>query len=319
MYRISPDSNDVQSLIDCISKARISSYSNLLKASSDDEAYGFYCWNNEITSRLSLSIGTYEILLRNKIHNVLSYFFFENRKYCNGSLQGNRESCDWYNHIEYAKKVSESIQRELSDINGNLITPPPPPHQVISKLSHGNWRYILKINKTKNGKLLPWDKLLPLIFPNFIGGFSKQGKKDAVLMRMKQIHFLRNRISHFEPVWKFGDLRNEPGDIVIKKSPTDIVGILGRLKTEYKYIIDVMSFISKEAESFYLKTQNHNEINSILDMNGFESFRNKSETINIDLNSENLSKEIEELLAKRKQRNNQLNLTKDGVVIATLR
>ncbi|HGT3827046.1 TPA: Abi family protein [Escherichia coli] len=317
MYRISPE--NISNHINEISSLRIGSYKSFFKTTSDEEAYGIYCWNGELSSRISLAIGIYEVLLRNKIHNCLSEFFFKNKSFYTGTLNGTAESCDWYNHISPTSKFSSYIRKELTNESGNLLSPPPYPHQVISKLSHGKWRYAFKVTTTANGKPIPWDSLLHDIFPEYRSDFKKPSVKEAVYMRLKQVHLLRNRIAHFEPIWKFGELKNEAGNKTLKQAPKNTLECLGRTKTEYKYIVDIISWMSSDMFTFYEQTSNHKETLQLLDLDAINSFKEKSQTIKIDLSSKNLSHEIEDAMSKSKRRNNKVELTKDGKCIAILR
>jgi len=317
MYRISPE--NISNHINEISSLRIGSYKSFFKTASDEEAYGIYCWNGELSSRISLAIGIYEVLLRNKIHKCLSEFFFKNKSFHTGTLNGTMESCDWYNHISTTSKFSSYIIKELTNESGNLLSPPPYPHQVISKLSHGKWRYAFKVTTTANGKIIPWDSLLHDIFPEYRSDFKKPSVKEAVYMRLKQVHLLRNRIAHFEPIWKFGELKNEAGNRTLKQAPKNTLECLGRTKTEYKYIVDIISWMSSDMFKFYEQTINHKETLELLDLNAINSFKEKSQTIKIDLSSEDLSHEIESAMSKSKRRNNKVELTKDGKCIAILR
>jgi len=317
MYRISPE--NVSLHINEISSLRIGSYKSFFKTESDNEAYGIYCWNSELSSRISLSIGIYEILLRNRIHRELSKFFFQNKSYQSGYLNGTIESCDWYNHISTESKFRTYIKKEISDKNGSLLSPPPYPHQVVSKLSHGRWRYAFKVTTSLNGKLIPWDKLLHDIFPEYRSDFKKASAKEIVFSKIKQVHLLRNRISHFEPAWKFGELRNESGNRVIRTAPKNILECLSRTRTEYNNIIDIISFISSDVSKFYKETRNHKEICDLLNLNAINSFKGESKRIEIDMTSETLAQDIEAVMSESKQRNNTVVLTLNGKTIANLR
>lgn len=318
MYRISPE--NIGNHIDEISSLRIGTYKSFFKTASDEEAYGIYCWNSELSSRINLAIGTYEIILRNRIHKTLSRFFFKNKnKFCSGPLNGTEESCDWYNHISTTSKFRSYVERELSDEQGNFLSPPPYPHQIVSRLSHGKWRYAFKVTTTLNGKAIPWDSLLHEVFSEYRSDFKKPSVQESVFSRIKQVHLLRNRIAHFEPVWKFGDLKNEAGNKVIKAAPKNTLECLGRTKTEYKYIVDIISWISSDMSSFYQQTRNHIETMELLELNAINSFKEKSQKIEIDIASDCLAQEIEDAVSKRKQRNNTITLVKDGKTVATLR
>jgi len=318
MYRISPE--NINKHIDEISSLRIGTYKSFFKTGSDEEAYGIYCWNSEISSRINLAIGIYEVILRNRIHKTLSKFFFKNkRKFCSGILNGTAESCDWYNHISTTSKFSSYVKREITDEQGNLLSPPPYPHQIVSRLSHGKWRYAFKVTTTLNGNLIPWDVLLQEVFSEYRSDFKKPSVQEAVFSRIKQVHLLRNRIAHFEPVWKFGELKNEAGNKVIKAAPKNTMECLGRTKTEYKYIVDIISWISSDMSTFYQQTRNHAETLELLELNAINSFKGKSQKLEIDISSDSLAQEIEDAMSKSKQRNNTITLVKDGKTVANLR
>lgn len=95
--------------------------------------------------------------------------------------------------------------------------------------------------------------------------------------------------------------------------------VLAELKTEYKYIVDIISWMSSDMHNFYEKTLNHKEILELLELNAINSFKEKSQTIQIDIESEDFSQQIEIAMSKAKQRNNKVELTKAGKCIAILR
>ncbi|MGF6238273.1 hypothetical protein ABIE02_004455 [Leclercia sp. 1548] len=300
--------------INDISTERLNSYRRVYPHKSEDEIYGMYCWNSELSSRISMAIGIYEVCLRNKIHRVMSNYIFNNKNTYNGNLSGDKNSCNWYDKIATTGKVKWQIDEIYNE--GGF----PPPHKIISSISHGSWRYILEINKTNNGKNIPWDVLFPLIFSSTPDNFfNKSSRLNELKLNMKRINILRNRVSHFEPIWKNKILKSIDGKKQIKPEPTTIADCISRMRSEYNTIISTLSYISIEMHQFYIGTMNHIDILSMMTEGSLKSFMSQSETIALDVEADDFSQKVIEQLSNPLCKNWLFELKKSGNVIGHIR
>jgi len=312
MYRTLPYA--IANHINDISSERLNSYRRVYPQKSDEEIYGMYCWNSEVSSRISMAIGIYEVCLRNKIHRVMSDYMFNNKKSFIGALQGNSISCDWYDKIATSGGTKNEIDKIHSE-GGN-----PPPHKVVSSISHGTWRYILEIKKTNNGKAILWDTIFPKIFSSTPDNFfNKTTRLDELKLNMKRINILRNRVSHFEPIWKNKQLKSMDGKKEIKKEPTTIGDCLSRMKSEYNTIISTLSYISSDMHNFYTSTTNHAEILSMMTENSLKSFMSPNQSVSLDIEDEDFKDKVIQQISNPLCRNWLFELKKSGVVIGHLK
>lgn len=297
-----------------ISSDRLNSYRRVYPHKSEEEIYGMYCWNSELSSRISMAIGIYEVCLRNKIHSVMSNYLSKNKGFYQGTLLGGEKSCDWYDKIATSGKTKWQID-DIYKQGGH-----PPPHKIISSISHGCWRHILEIKKTNNGKDIPWDKIFPLIFsatPDKF--FNKNNRLDELKLNMKRINDLRNRVSHFEPIWKNKALRSIDGKKEIKNEPKTIADCISRMRSEYTTIVRTLSYISSEMHQFYIGTMNHIDILSMMTENSLKSFMSQSKTVVLDVDSVDFSQDLIAQLSNPLCRNWLFELKKSGNVIGHVR
>lgn len=180
-----------------MSAPRVAPYKALFKPGSDVEHLGCYLWGQAVSASLHPFLGIAEVVLRNAIHASLS------RKCSNGKS----ESFPWYDRVEPGSillrgKSLERIEEQLCQ-----GTPPirkaiqPTPDSVISNLTFGFWPNVMEGLSTRQGPSVFTEVLFhhPHSKPKHWSILSN--KEDAVL-RMKRLQDVRNRVCHFEPVWK---------------------------------------------------------------------------------------------------------------------
>lgn len=205
MYRAK--SPNIASYINNISTKRLSNYKKIHPTKTDNEIYGMYCWNSELSTRINMVIGIYEICLRNKIHSVMSDYIY-NKMAKNNKIDGDGTSCNWYDQI----KISETLRNEIDRVGSDSKD------KIISSLSHGTWRHIFNIEKDNNEKPIPWSTLIPKIFSSAPPGyFNRKNNLDSTKLNLTRINKLRNKVAHFEPVWRNKELKDFSGKRIIKK------------------------------------------------------------------------------------------------------
>jgi hypothetical protein len=268
---------DITAALDDLSEPRLRSYRIFFNNPPDEELYGIYCWNDAISIRLMRLIGNIEIVLRNRFHRELSRF-----AYVAGTSSGSQDSNDWYRFvITPATKTAGFITKNTI---GNSLVSATPCHHVVAKMTYGFWPRLLQISKTSANLAIPWNNMIPLMFPNHYRKLSSQWasqhEQDKLFMRLDLIGDLRNRVAHFEPVWKFGELRSEwiqrnthPVHTV-QPAPTTPAEAITRLRLVYDRTTQLLSWLSKSRAEDYMESENHFNIDWLLSQEGFDHFRN---------------------------------------------
>ncbi|MBS8241673.1 hypothetical protein DYI22_14355 [Marinobacter lipolyticus] len=187
-----------------ISVARLSSYKSMFVGTDDQELYGVYCWNEALSAALFRLIAITEVVMRNRFHSALSQAL-----YSPSASIGTTHSNDWYNQVTLPPKSADKIKQQTHyRKNGNYILRPrqPTPNDVVSKMTFGFWPKLLDAP-------LSWENLVPAIVRGHrhqsANYWKKQKHLDAFYARLDLVNRLRNRIAHFEPVWKQANMLEE--------------------------------------------------------------------------------------------------------------
>jgi len=259
-----PTPSNLTKTLEDISDARLSSYRSFFSPSNDAELYGLYCWNDSISSCFMRLIGVTEVTLRNRFHGVIS-------QHMSHGTSNPNNSNDWFNHIGLLGKSKKNIEKITHDItwpSGQYTAtpknPPVSPNQVIANMTFGFWPILLDC------KSLPWGDLLPLIIPNHRYSSHKnywasQINIDGLYERLCKVRDLRNRVAHFEPLWKLKDIfeekRSKKGSTIVPAieypSPQTAAESLHRLNVLYNRTTQLLFWLSKErAQAFMLSEVN---------------------------------------------------------------
>ncbi|OOV85970.1 hypothetical protein BTA35_0215805 [Oceanospirillum linum] len=250
--------HNIQQTHQDISLARLSSYRSFFAVVDPDEIYGIYCWNEAVSGALFRLISITEIVMRNRFHHALSAYAYQA---C--SVAGDSESNDWYNHIALSGKSRDKIFKETHDRRQGKWLPKKRPlsaNDVVSRMTFGFWPSLLDAK-------LPWQELIPKIVPGHrhkqMAHWKVQKNQDALYARIDLVNRLRNRIAHFEPVWKQGALREErrprqnfkPG--IAQNAPVTVGQALDRLRLLHDRTWEPLRWLSpsraKDYENSYVK------------------------------------------------------------------
>ncbi|HET9637661.1 MAG TPA: hypothetical protein VFP12_00470 [Allosphingosinicella sp.] len=169
------------SLIDqlrpALSDDRVGSY---LKAAGfdPDRALALYLWNAQIGEAFHLPLQAVEVSLRNRISSAFAAVF----------------GPDWWRDPDFRRIAGperiddiELVVRRLTDKHRVVNT-----GQIVSGLSFGFWVALLQARY--NPKV--WSAQLKLAFPHLPLGKAR----SDIAYAASRIAFLRNRISHHEPL-----------------------------------------------------------------------------------------------------------------------
>lgn len=267
-------------IIKSISSPRLSSYKNIFHCHSDEACIPYYRWNQSLSSELYILLSTIEVCLRNSIHEALSeetsvkftgntnnnfcwydyFFFFEVDK------KGQRKYDRFGNPIfTETGKAFRKLTHNKQNVNLNRL-----PQVVISKLEFGKWSYILSAKKYENGDLIDWNKLFPIIFPNFKD--MHPSKHQTIIERIKVVKGWRNRLAHLEPVWKFSDVKDPIDGRVLVIEPKNQKEVLQRLNNEMTRAIQLLFWLCLDTCDHYKMSGSYKNLSSLISNDGIEKF-----------------------------------------------
>lgn len=279
-----PTPKSIASTLNEISNARLSSYLSFFNPQNDEELYGIYCWNDALSSNFLRLIGIIEISLRNRIHSALSHHIASQNPV---GLMGSAASNDWYNHTPLSGKSLSKIKDKTHNsswVAGNRIytakIPIPSGNQIISNMTFGFWPPLFRVNS------LPWGNLLPSIVPNHrnsgdVNYWSKWKNREKFIFRLEKICDIRNRVAHFEPLWKLGDLYEEIPLSQTQKielfAPTTESEALFYLKALYEQrMLTLLQWLSTDRLDDFKISELHQRTLFLLSNDGLNFFKNGS-------------------------------------------
>lgn len=175
-------------ILNRLSAQRLSSYLKD-RDSNLERALALYVWNGQIASAFLEDIGRLEVVLRNRFDEALTdlvaptnnnVFWFDVP-----SLFPGRHGGRTLEDIARAKSRARERGRDASDKN-----------EIISELSFGFWRYLC----AERCHTSLWVPALASLFPNHATPKTAALIRSDVEFRMAQLHFLRNRVAHHEPI-----------------------------------------------------------------------------------------------------------------------
>ncbi|WP_377158252.1 hypothetical protein ACFJIX_05280 [Roseateles sp. UC29_93] len=184
-------------MLDRLSAARMAPYGVAFAPASDAATLGCYQWAQALSASIHPFVGLVEVVLRNAIHRSLSMQV---------SAQSSA-SFPWYDRavpgaVPLKGKSLERIESLLSE-----GTPPtrrqlqPSPDAVVACLSFGFWPNLLE---GLSHRYAP--RTFTEVFPHHPHSkppyWSRDINRQPVLFQVKRLQQLRNRVCHFEPIWK---------------------------------------------------------------------------------------------------------------------
>jgi len=154
-------------------------------------ALALYLWNAQIGEAFHVPIQTVEVALRNRINQCLKELY----------------GAEWWEHDNLKDILDGERRADLELVfrrirNRELETTN---SQVVAGLSFGFWAGLLQ--SRYNPEI--WSRKLRVAFPNLP---QNRGRK-SVATRAGQIAYLRNRITHHEPIF-YRDLSKDYHEIM---------------------------------------------------------------------------------------------------------
>lgn len=247
-------------VLDLLSKPRTAPYQVTFRPSSDDEHLGCYMWAQAVSASFHPLLGFAEVVLRNAIHRSLS-------------LQLSGQSSDSFAWYDRAMPNSVPLHgKSLAKVEELLCsgTPPirraiqPTPDAVIASLSFGFWPNVMEGLSMRFAPRTFTD-----VFPHHPNSkpkhWSYQPNQRPVVDRLKRLQELRNRVCHFEPVWK-------PHWLGVASTNTHWSAAVHALRQLRDDVIELLGWCSPKAMAAYNTSFGANWLGRMCTTNGVMAF-----------------------------------------------
>lgn len=265
-----PVLSDVTRRLALLAAPRLEPYKTTFKPTTDQEHLGAYLWGQAISASFHPFLGLAEVVIRNAIHRSLS-------------LQCSKQSSEsypWYDRVADGSIVLRG--KSLVKVNDYLYggIPPlrkvtqPSPDLVVSRLSFGFWPNVMEELGNRHAY-----KTFSDVFgahPNSKNKYwSFDANRSAVVLKLKRLQDLRNRICHFEAIWKHHWLG---------VSGTHWSGAVKGLRDLHHEMLELLGWCSPDAVNFYTDSFGWNWFNTLCTTNAVKGFMsNESQCARLSL------------------------------------
>ena len=154
-----------------------------------ERALALYAWNGQIAAAFLEDLGRLEVVLRNRFNEGLTALVASA-----GLLP------PWYDQIslfpgKHSRKALRDIRKakQRATDHGKRVMIH---SKVISELNFGFWRFLC----SPRYHTTMWVPALAAQFPNHLSNGNAARIRADVEDRMRQLHFLRNRVAHHKPI-----------------------------------------------------------------------------------------------------------------------
>lgn len=257
------------------STQRLLTYRNFLKLElkldeyTPEQTYNVYAWNELVAGCFWQVISRIEIILRNRINNLLLQTVHANW------LDVNDETTKVFFNKSHKNAIKQT-QRKLIEKGLQARN-----DRVVAELNMGFWANFYEIEfsySPKDAKSLKigWQYFMPDIFI----GYQYQENVDKVrywhnaknVQRMKE-HLniakeIRNRIAHHEPIF------NYTPSYLAELSKKDKDGFIINIDRNYNHLLELLHWLSPEQAMLYQKSYHHHYTKYLLSSVGFRKYLN---------------------------------------------
>ncbi|OWQ83150.1 hypothetical protein CDN99_27055 [Roseateles aquatilis] len=254
-------------MLSSLSTARLAPYGAMFKPASDDAHLGSYLWAQALGASVHPFVGLVEVVLRNAIHRSLSL---------QSSGRG-QETFPWYDRartggLALRGKSLERVEMLLSEGQPPVRKQPQPsPDAVVAALSFGFWPNLLE------GLSNRW---APRTFTDVFAHhphsrpqhWSHESNRRELVLRLKRLQQLRNRVCHFEPIWKPHWVT--PGGAPVKHWSHTVAA----LRAFHADMYDLLAWCSPDAAASYRASFAWNWFNRLCTTHAVRAFMTKHAT-----------------------------------------
>lgn len=175
-----PPETDRARLIPLLTAERLGSY--LAVAGNVDDAIKLYEWNMAASASVMELTGVVEVVLRNALDRELQRWVATKHP---GDSWFDRAPLDAQGHADLEKARSRATRKgKRPELHG----------RVVAELTLGFWRYLIESRYLTS----IWMPATHKAFPN--GPHDPRQRQREVRQRLQQLHFVRNRAAHHEPI-----------------------------------------------------------------------------------------------------------------------
>ena len=211
-----------------LSSNRLEPYLNQSAQPDMDMALATYLWNLALCESLYPSMHGIEVSLRNSIHDTASSHF------------GNEF---WFTRhlVGREKETIDKIGYDFSRRNIEAT-----PGRYVSECNFGFWVSLFKSEYEHKF----WRVMTGDVFPH---APRRSRTRSTIRRRLERIRRLRNRIFHFEPIWRLSDLGQQHSDIL------ETIGWINPTFREMTELVDRFAQVFEDGPGAYqarLKTLN---------------------------------------------------------------
>lgn len=248
--------SNIANTVETISPERIRSYKSYFSVTTDEEALGLYLWNDALSAAFFKLVSILEVTFRNALHRELSHEYHPHKN------QGSVFDNDWYEYLISQNVIwnPQSI-RDITHISSRQRgsrtpvlrpkNPTPKPGGVVAGQTFGFWPYLIERRN------INWPKILHNALRDHFSihqSYWDQGAKDDLLLRLKQVCELRNRIAHHEPIWKFTRITHRQSGNEIYPAARTPQDSLIRMIELNKRLVRLLSWVSEDRKKDYLNS-----------------------------------------------------------------
>ncbi len=206
-------------IYDAYSTDRLSGYG--VGGATREEVLARYLWNTALSESLYPALQNLEVVFRNRIHAAATSRF---------------SSDVWYDRV-----VLDRDRQQIDEAKSRLLAKGKDvaPGRVVGELHFGFWTSLL--SRSYDEQLL-WPALLAPVFPHLE---QKRRTRKTVVKRFNSIRELRNRVFHYEPIWRYTNLDRRYQEIVeatewMSPQANQTVGPLTRFHAVHRSGLDAM-------------------------------------------------------------------------------
>lgn len=182
---------------------------------------------NDISQHFYVPLQLVEIVLRNKIHQHAAQTFKRD---------------DWYDLVPATKTsqdmVIEAKRLAEAEVAGRVVGH----DDVVCRLMFGFWAYMLDTHyrDTRDKQRLLWDQHS---FKRVFDGAPAGLGIGTVMLRLKNLNDLRNRLFHHEPIWRSPKVAALDGAIkVLRAKYDDMTEVIGWMSPDLHSLLHAWSF-----------------------------------------------------------------------------
>ncbi|WP_076419835.1 Abi family protein [Colwellia sp. UCD-KL20] len=240
--------SNIANTIDTISPERIRSYRSYFNLTTDEEALGLYLWNDALSASFFKLVSILEVTFRNALHRELSHEYHPHKN------QGSVFDNDWYEYLISQNLLGDpKFIRKVTHLNSRGRTRPkrpiPKPGDVIAGQTFGFWPSLI------DRRNINWQKILHNALKDHYSvnqSYWNQSSIDDLILRLKQVCELRNRIAHHEPIWKFTRIIHRRSGNEIYPAARTPEDSLSRMIELNKRLVRLLSWVSEDRKMDYL-------------------------------------------------------------------